>query len=324
VLSFLVDVGVLAGIYGILAVSLHLQAGVAGLLDFGLIAFFGVGGYATGIGTMHGLPWPLAMLSGLAIAAVGGAAVGRLGRTLRADYWAMATLAMASLVALVALNSTSLTRGPRGIASIPGFFLSLGPLSYNYAWLGLVAAVLAGCMLVSHQVTNGQFGRVLRLVRETEDMAVSLGHDVVSAKVVVMAISAPMAALAGSLYSHYITFIGPTELQAFGTFLVFTMVVVGGLGSLGGVVVGAVVVELLYNGTRYLSDVGVSPSTAAGLRIVVIGAALLGFLYFRPAGLWPERLRRVRAPQAAPGAGGGDERPQAPDPVDASRIAPFG
>lgn len=319
-LSFLVDVGVLAGIYGILAVSLHLQAGVSGLLDFGLIAFFGMGGYATGIGSMHGVAWPWAMLCGLVVAAVAGAAVGRLGRTLRNDYWAMATLAMAELVALVALNTTSLTRGPRGITSIPGFFTSLGSTRYNYAWLGLVAAALAACMFVSHQVTNGQFGRVLRLVRETEDMAVSLGHNVVSAKVVVMAISAPMAALAGSLYSHYITFISPTYLEAFGTFLVWTMVIVGGLGSLGGVVVGAVVVELLYNGTRYLSDIGVSPSVAAGLRIVVIGAALIGFLYFRPAGLWPERLRRVRAPRPQSGALAGDRRPEA---IDGSRMAPL-
>lgn len=319
-LSFLVDVGVLAGIYGILAVSLHLQAGVTGLLDFGLIAFFGMGGYATGIGSMHGLAWPLAMLCGLVVAAVAGAAVGRLGRTLRTDYWAMATLAMAELVGLVVLNTTSLTRGPRGITTIPGFFTSLGSTRYNYAWLGLVAVVLAACMLVSHQVTNGQFGRVLRLVRETEDMAVSMGHNVVNAKVVVMAISAPMAALAGSLYSHYITFISPTYLQAFGTFLVWTMVIVGGLGSLGGVVVGAVVVELLYNGTRYLSDIGVSPSVAAGLRIVVIGAALVGFLYFRPAGLWPERLRKVRAPASPPGARAGGPPPEA---IDASGMAPL-
>lgn len=293
-LSFFIDLGVLCAVYGTLSVSLHLQAGVTGLLDFGLIAFFGIGGYATGIGAMHGLAWPLAMLCGIGAAVLAGAAIGRLGRTLSADYWAIVTLALAELLRLIALNTDSLTHGSSGITSVAGFFTMLGPTNADAAWLGLTAAVFAGCLFIAHRVTTGQFGRTLRLVRETEDLASSLGHSPVSAKVRVMAISAPMAALAGSLYTHYITFIGPDELQSFGTFLVFTMVIVGGMGNLGGVVVGAVLVELLYDTTRFISNLGISPSAAAGLRIVVVGAALLGFLYFRPAGLLPERLRRVQ------------------------------
>lgn len=292
-LSFFIDVGVLAAVYGILSVSLHLQAGETGLLDFGLIGFFGIGGYATGIGGLHGLPWPVGIVVGLVLAAVAGVAVGRLGRTLAAEYWAIATLALAELLRLVALNTGSLTKGSEGISSISGFFQSLGPSQANAVWLGVTAAALAVCALVAHQVTRWQFGRTLRLVRETEELAAALGHDVVSAKVRIMAISAPMAALAGSLYTHYITFIGPDELQSFGTFLVFTMVIVGGLGNLAGVIVGATLVELLYNTTRFMSDLGISASAAAGLRIVVIGAALLGFLFFKPAGLLPEQLRRI-------------------------------
>jgi branched-chain amino acid transport system permease protein len=294
VLSFLTDVGVLAAVYGILSVSLHLQAGVTGLLDFGLIGFFGIGAYATGIGAMHGLHWLLGMLCGVGVAVLAGAGVGRLGRTLSAEYWAIATLALAELIRLIALNTSSLTQGSQGITSVSAFFTVLGPTQSDRAWLGLTAAVFAVCLFTAHRVTSGQFGRTLRLVREVEDAAAVLGHDPIRAKVRVMAISAPMAALAGSLYTHYITFIGPDELQSFGTFLVFTMVIVGGMGNLWGVVVGSVLVELLYNVTRYLSDLGISPSAAAGLRIVVVGGALLGFLYFRPAGLIPERLRRVQ------------------------------
>jgi branched-chain amino acid transport system permease protein len=137
---------------------------------------------------------------------------------------------------------------------------------------------------------------VLRLVREREDVAASLGHDVVAAKVRVLALSAPMAALAGSLYTHYLAFIGPGQLESFATFLVWTMVVVGGLGSVWGVIAGAVLLEFLYDATRFIDDVFSIPAdNAGGLRILVVGVALLGFLYFRPGGLLPERLRRIDA-----------------------------
>jgi branched-chain amino acid transport system permease protein len=137
---------------------------------------------------------------------------------------------------------------------------------------------------------------VLRAVRENQDLAASLGHDIVGAKVRVMAVSAPFAALAGSLYTHYLSFIGPQQLDPFWTFLVFTMLVVGGIGNIGGAVLGAFLVQLLYDVTRFLGDfTDASPSVVSGLRILVIGAALLGFLHLRPRGLLPERPRSFHA-----------------------------
>lgn len=295
-LDFLLGVGVVAALYGVLSVSLNLQAGVTGLLNFGLVGFFGIGAYATGIASIHGFSPELAILIGMALAALAGVGVGLLGRTLAAEYWAIATLALAELVRLVALNSDGLTRGPDGITSVQPFFAALDPTQRDLWWLVLSLALLAICALIAWRVTETQFGRILRMVREREHHAASLSHNVVGAKVRVMAISAPMAALVGSLYTHYITFIGPQELAPFATFLVFTMVVVGGLGSVRGVVVGAFLIQLLYEVTRFIDDVtGVSAESAGGIRILVVGAALLGFLLFRPAGLVPERLRRIRA-----------------------------
>lgn len=295
-LEFLIGALVLAALYGILAVSLNLQAGVTGLLNFGLVGFFGIGAYATGIASLHDFPWLVAVLIGMVLAALSGAAVGRLGRTLGAEYWAIATLALAELLRLVALNSDGLTRGPDGITSVEPLFGALDPTTRDAVWLALLLAVLGVCALLAWRVTETQFGRVLRMVREREHVAASLGHDVVGAKVRVLAISAPMAALSGSLYTHYITFIGPQQLAPFATFLVFTMVVVGGLGSVRGVLVGAFLVQLLYDVTRFIDDVtGISAESAGGVRILVVGAALLGFLLFQPDGLVPERLRRVRA-----------------------------
>jgi branched-chain amino acid transport system permease protein len=296
VLEFLLGVAVIAALYGVLAVSLNLQAGVTGLLNFGLVAFFGIGAYATGIASIRGIPWEIGILIGVGLATMAGAGVGLLGRTLAAEYWAVATLALAELLRLIALNSDSLTEGARGITTVQPFFPGIGPTERDLAWLALGLVLLGVCALIAWRVTETQFGRVLRLVREREELAASLGHNVVSAKVRVMAISAPMAALVGSLYTHYITFIGPQQMAPFGTFLVWTMVVVGGLGSVRGVIIGAFVVQLLYEGTRFIDDVtNISAESAGGIRILVVGAALLGFLLFHPAGLIPERLRRVRA-----------------------------
>jgi branched-chain amino acid transport system permease protein len=296
VFEFLLGVAVLATLYGLLSVSLNLQAGVSGLLNFGLVAFFGIGAYATGIASIHDFSWALAIAIGMGAAALAGAAVGLLGRTLGADYWAIATLALAELLRLVVLNTDSVTRGAQGITTVQPFFGNLGPTQQDLAWLVLGLAVLAVCTVIAWRVTETQFGRVLRLLREREPLAAALGHNVVGAKVRVMAISAPMAALAGSLYTHYFTFIGPQQMAPFGTYIVWTMVVVGGLGSAWGVIAGAFAVELLYETTRFIDDVtGIPADSAGGIRILVVGAALLAFLFFRPAGLIPERLRRLHA-----------------------------
>ena len=295
-LDFVLGAAVVASIYGLLAVALNLQAGSTGLLNFGLVGFFGIGAYATGIGSLHGVPWPVSILIGMVLASLAGAAVGRLGRTLGAEYWAIATLALAELLRLVALNADSVTRGPQGITSVKPFFTNLNGNARDVAWLVLGLAVLSVCLLIARRIDRTQYGRVLRLVREREEVAASLGHDVVGAKVRVMALSAPMAALSGSLYTHYLAFIGPSQLEPFATFLVWTMVVVGGLGSFWGVIAGAVLLEFLYDATRFIDDViSIPADNAGGLRILVVGVALLGFLYFRPGGLIPERLRRVDA-----------------------------
>jgi branched-chain amino acid transport system permease protein len=296
VFEFLLGVAVVATLYGVLAMCLNLEAGVTGLLNFGLVGFFGIGAYATGIASIHNFSWELAIVIGMVVAALAGAGVGLLGRTLGSDYWAIATLALAELLRLVALNTDSVTRGADGITTVQPLFSGLGPTQLDLVWLGVGLVVLAVCALIAWRVTETQFGRVLRLVREREPQAAALGHNVISAKVRVMAISAPMAALAGSLYTHYFTFIGPQQLAPFGTYLVWTMVVVGGLGSAWGVIVGAFVIELLYEVTRFIDDItGISADSAGGIRILVVGAALLAFLFFRPAGLIPERLRRIHA-----------------------------
>jgi branched-chain amino acid transport system permease protein len=295
VVSFLLGAAVTASIYAILSVSLNLQAGVTGLMNFGVVAFFCVGAYASALGGVHGVPWPLAMLIGMAVAALLGVACGAIARTLAAVYLGLATLAMAELVHLLVLNG-DWSHGARGISDVAPFFGGLSGNAFEAAWLALGLGVLAICAFVAWRITESQAGRVLRMVREQEDLAASLGHDVTGAKIRIFALSAPMAAVAGSLYAHYITYIGPEQFLAFTTFVVWTMLVVGGMGSLRGAICGAFLVELLYEVTRFGNDViDISPATLAGLRILVVGVALFGFIVFCPGGLLPERLRRIHA-----------------------------
>jgi branched-chain amino acid transport system permease protein len=296
VLDFILYFLIVASIYGVVAISLNMQAGVSSLMNFGQVAFFGIGAYATGIAADRGWGSVAGICLGIAVAALAGAGVGRLGRTLAAEYWAIATLALAELVRLVALNENWLTGGANGISGINSFAAGLAAPYDALAMLALCLVVLAGCFLLAERLTAVQFGRVLRLLREQEALTESLGHDVVAAKARVLAVSAGMAALAGALYTHYISFVGPGQLEPFETFLIYAMVVVGGLASHRGAVLGAFLIQLLYTGSRFLKDyLPISSNQTASLRVLLIGAALLACLLVRPAGLVPERLRRLNA-----------------------------
>lgn len=294
--DYLLGVGILAAVYAINALSLNLQVGVTGLLNFGQVAFVGIGAYSVAILDSHGVPWPIGFLVGGVIAGVAGALVGRLGRTLASDYWAIATLALAELLRLVALNQEGFTGGAQGISAVAGVWSGLRGTNRDAATFVTIALLLVVAYLVARWVRNSQYGRILVLIRENADLAASLRHNVVSAKVRVMALSAVMASVAGGFYAMYISYIGPSQLLPFATFIIFTMVVVGGLGNTTGAVVGAVLITLLYDGTRFLPDlITMSPDQAAGVRILTIGVVLLGFLLLRTEGLVPEKVRAAHA-----------------------------
>jgi branched-chain amino acid transport system permease protein len=296
VVSYLLGVGILASVYGINALSLNLQVGMTGLMNFGQVAFVGIGAYGVAILGMHGVAWYWGFLVGAVVAAISGALVGRLGRTLASDYWAIATLALAELVRLVALNQTSFTGGPQGISGVAGVWPRLHGTERELMTFLTILALIVVAGVVAWRVRNSQFGRVLVLIRENPNLAASLRHDVVSAKSRVMALAAVMAAISGSFYCMYISYMDPTQLIPFDTFLIFTMIVVGGLANTAGGIAGAVLITLLYDGTRYLPDViSMSADQAAGVRIFVVGVVLLGFLLWRPEGLIREKVRAADA-----------------------------
>lgn len=290
--SFLLHVATLSCIYALLALGLNLQAGFAGLLNFGFVAFAGVGAYVSAIASSHGYPVPLGMLAGIVVAMVVGYVMARLGRNLASDYWAIATLAVAELIRTVALNENWLTGGAQGISGVPAIFGSAAGVQYDLSFFLLALAMVVIAFSVCTRLTRGRFGRAIRLMREEPALATSLGYQLVPLKVKATVTSAAIASVGGSLLAHYMSFVGPDYMLSSETFLVWTMVMIGGLGNNVGVVLGALLVEAVYSAVPFVKDyLDISSDIAGAVRLGTIGVVLLVCLLARPGGLLPEKIR---------------------------------
>ncbi|WP_199272122.1 branched-chain amino acid ABC transporter permease [Paraburkholderia acidiphila] len=290
--SFLLHVATLSCIYALLALGLNLQAGFAGLLNFGFVAFAGVGAYASAITASLGYPVPIGMLIGVVAAMLVGFAMARLGRNLASDYWAIATLAVAELVRTVALNENWLTGGAQGISGVPALLRTAAGVQSDLAFFALALAMVVIAFLACMRLTRGRFGRAIRLMREEPALATSLGYQLVPLKVKATVTGAAIASVGGSLLAHYMSFVGPDYMLASETFVIWTMVMIGGLGNNLGVVLGAVLVEAIYSAVPFVKDyLDISSDIAGAVRLGTIGVILLACLLARPRGLIPERIR---------------------------------
>lgn len=292
--DFLIFSITVAGIYGLMALGLNLQAGYAGLLNFGQIAFAGLGAYATGIAFTLGYPPLAGALLGIVLAMALGWCVARLGRQLGSDYWGIATLAIAEILRTVATNEDWLTGGAQGISAVPPLFAAL-PRPWNaVAFMAVVLLLVAAVALLCSRLGHGRFGRALRLMREQPQLAACMGYDLRALKSHAIVTGAAVTALAGSLYAHYMSFVGPDYMLASETFLLWTMLLIGGIGNTAGVLVGVVLVQAAYSLVPFAKDYFHFSSDLAGaLRLGLIGAILLASLLWRSQGLVPEKLRKI-------------------------------
>ncbi|MDZ4293846.1 MAG: branched-chain amino acid ABC transporter permease [Hydrogenophaga sp.] len=292
--DFLLHAVTVTAIYALIAVSLNIQAGYAGLLNLGHIAFVGVGAYAVGIA--HQMQWNPAVgwMLGLAVAAILGFFVSRLGRNLGADYWGIATLAVAEIVRTIALNEDWLTGGAQGISGISPMWSSMSSSASRWSFLATVVVTLLAAAALTSRLGAGRFGRSLRLMREEPALATSMGYDLVGLKSRATVASAMMAAVAGAFLGHYVSYVGPDFMLASETFMIWTMVMIGGLGNVAGVVVGALLVQSIYISVPFARDfLGIGSDVAGAVRLGVIGCLLLACLLWRKDGLLPETLRKL-------------------------------
>lgn len=309
-LSYFVFFSVTASIFGIATLGLNLQWGFTGIMNVGIVGFFGVGAYTSAYLTGPNYPeafggfglHPLigylgAMLTSGLVAAVVGIPTIRL----KHDFLAIGTFGIAICIQLVAMNWKSATRGFDGLHSLPKPFAALAgtPFLANLYYLIMVLVFIALITFALERMVRSPWGRMLRAIREDEDAAAALGKNAFAFRLQTFVFGSMLMGLAGALYANFMGFISPQDLLPIFTFQVFVMLVVGGSGNNYGALLGAVIIWALWTVTESVLG-AILPTElrqqVSAIRVVMVGAILVGMLLYRPQGLLPER--RNSSPEA--------------------------
>jgi branched-chain amino acid transport system permease protein len=282
-MNIVIHLSIIICIFIILGVSLNLAVGYTGLLNLGHIAFYGMGAYISALLALQG--WPF--LGALFVAGVGSAVIGWLltaiTNRIKGDYLALATLGFAFIFNSVAINWRSVTRGPLGIPGIPKPLIFGFTFNTNVEYLVLTAVVTALVVVFAYLLTRSRYGKLLQAVRDDAIGLSALGKNVFRLKYQAMMVSAFMGGLAGSLYAHYITYIDPTAFFISDIIIILSIIIVGGLASLRGSVIAAVIIVLIPELLRFVD----LPSNIVGPgRQIFYAVILLAILLWRPKGLF--------------------------------------
>lgn len=303
-------------LYIMLALGLNIVVGFAGLLDLGYIAFYAVGAYVYALlASPHfGLHWPFWVILpiGALCACVFGVLLGAPTLKLRGDYLAIVTLGFGEIIRIFLNNLNTpynITNGPQGINLIDPFAIGSfsfskaqkiagvdfsGPQKYYYV---LLLATL-GIILVNVRLQNSRLGRAWEAIREDEIAAQAMGINTRNVKLLAFAMGASFAGVAGGMFSATQAFVSPESFGLFESVIVLSMVVLGGMGHIPGVILGAVLLTAFPEFLRYSVEplqnrlLGRVLVPAESLRLLVFGIAMVAIMLYRPAGLWPSAVRR--------------------------------
>ena len=286
---YVISIGTSAAIYLMLALGLNIVVGYAGLLDLGYYAFFAVGAYTAGIlNTLLHLPliWTIPFVVVACILA--GIIIGGPTLRLRSDYLAIVTLGFGEIIRLTA-NNLPITGGPSGISGIDTFEffgwsfrdgLDLFGLEFNgKVLLYYFAVIVAGTIGVvcTARLGRGKLGRAWRAIKDDEDAAEAMGINTYTTKLAAYILGAVVGGLAGVLMAAHQTAVSPTSFVFLNSALLLMAVVLGGMGSIPGVIIGGLIVTLLPELLREFAEI----------RFLLFGVLLVTMMIFRPAGLWP-------------------------------------
>ncbi|HHJ99181.1 MAG TPA: ABC transporter ATP-binding protein [Actinobacteria bacterium] len=307
-------VGVISLIFVMLSLGLNIVMGETGLLNLGYIAFFAFGAYTTALlsSPKFGLQWPFLAVLALSalVAMVAGFLISVPTLRLRGDYLAIVTLAFGEIVRLTITNLVPLTNGPNGITGIYPPALSSSadrgagglaawlvidkPVEYYY--LVLVCVIVLAVLLTN--LKNSRIGRAWNALREDELAAVSAGITASRAKMLAVVLSAGIAGFAGSLFAYYSNVISPESFLFMQSVIVVCMVVLGGMGSIPGVVIGAIVLQALPQIIRQAA--GAARSDFEVYRMLIYGILIVVMVIFRPEGLIPDKIFRYESHEVDP------------------------
>jgi branched-chain amino acid transport system permease protein len=277
--SYSLSVMTSALLFVMLAVGLNMVVGYCGLLDLGYAAFFAIGAYTSGVLATR-YHWPLLATVPVVIlgAVLAGVVIGGPTLRLRSDYLAIVTLGFGEIIRITA-NNLSITGGPSGIYGIPGITIGGLDLSSPVAFYYTCVVIVGLSVLGAARLGRSRIGRAWRFVREDEDAAEAMGIHTYQVKLAAYIAGAIWGGLAGILFGAQLTAISPQSFTFLWSALILMAVVLGGMGSTPGVVIGAVFVSVLPELLR----------GAADYRFFIFGVLLIVVMIFRPQGLWPSR-----------------------------------
>jgi len=300
-LLYVFDLIVFIGIFGIVALSLNLEFGFAGLANFGKVAFFLVGAYTYALLSQFGVPFYLCLIAGGLISAIFGLVVSLPALRLRMDYLAIAILAFGEILRLI-VKSEDFAGGDWGITVAPA--ISLTGASHRVDALVNIALVyfcLLICFVVIQRLANSPYGRALRAIREDEVAAEALGKDRSKYKAQALMLGSAMAGIAGGLYAQYLQCVLPGMFMPMITFTVWIMVLVGGPANNWGALLGAALVQVFDRGTNIAKDYLTLPVDPSNLQYILFGALIIFVLLYRPQGLLKESQIKTKALRSAYG-----------------------
>jgi branched-chain amino acid transport system permease protein len=305
-----------AMIYTMLALGLNIVVGFAGLLDLGYIAFYAVGAYVYALlASPHfdiHLPFWVILPLGAGLACIFGVLLGAPTLKLRGDYLAIVTLGFGEIIRIFLNNlnaPVNISNGPQGINLIDPFRVGAfsfartetlaginvsGPQKYYYMLLLLTIGVI----LVNVRLQNSRLGRAWEAIREDEVAARAMGINTRNVKLLAFAMGASFGGIAGAVFSATQQFVSPESFGLFESVIVLSMVVLGGMGNIPGVILGAILLTLLPEVLRSTMEplqnalFGRVLLDAETVRLLVFGIALVAIMLFRPAGLWPSAVRK--------------------------------
>ena len=293
------DFLVFVGIFGIVALSLNLEFGFAGLANFGKVAFFLVGAYTYAVLSQIGVPFSLCLIAGALISAIFGLLISLPALRLRADYLAISVLAFGEILRLIVQAED--IGGFRGMVNVSPIFTRMGSeLIYRLENIGLVFICLLICFVVAQLLANSPYGRVMRAIREDEIAAEALGKDRAKYKAQVLMIGSAMAGLAGGLFVQYIEFASPDMFMPMITFTVWMMVILGGPANNWGALLGAGLVELFAKGANIIATKYPNlPVDPGNLQYILFGVLIILVLLYHPGGLLKESPIKTKALELA-------------------------
>ncbi len=274
--AYWMHLAIMSAVYMMLAASVDIIYGYAGQLNLGQAAFAAIGAYTTALLMLRlNLSYWVAMpLSGLN-AALFGLLLGIPTLRLRGLYLGIATMGFSEIVRLGLLTWTDLTRGPMGLPGVPSPTIGSFAVESKAAYYYLILVFLVLTIASIHRLVNSRVGRAWIAIREDETAAAAMGIDTASYKIMAFSLGAFFAGIAGSFYGVYISFVSPDAFKMMDSYLIFAMPAVGGMGTMAGPLIGALIVYVLPEVTRVFAE----------YRLLWVGALLVVVMVTQPRGL---------------------------------------